>query len=554
MFELLNNLVSDIVVGPERRKVRKYLDAATRDTVYADFTKILSWQVKRPQHIQDVFNRYCIEDPVSHEKYWTAESFHDHIRSTHSAGAISGTAIALLWKSFYFYAYHPFPQEPQEQENLGFDAFRRATLLTVFQCDNLLGTRELDWYWRENGAFFRKAGFARIFRSIGVSDHEFSDQQRKVGIVSSCLSDAADVLVMVGPQFIHAVPSELQLEGVARRLFADGPAVARRNAMSREDLLCLIDLLLRLRLQEERWAGSYHFGAVVDTDSAEKDLTEAMVNSLTERCNGQNITVRYLSEQMELLPNLLLRFQQLWAILFQPSGAADVSKLSVEEARLARIGGEISLFAPHIPVDHAGRQRPDEQDSRITLVTEQVLAGPQDLTMLRLCQRLSDDSTAHVVLFTTATGCEAPKMILGAYLPAPNAINVTGINLPRKLDASHILFQLQPTFRLLRWARCETPLANLIHPYGDESFDEAAWGGDSGLPYWIGAPQGQGAGLRVDPRKRTATLTNGEGGFHVKIPIGSDGDHETKGGVTVHNAQMHIFDLPRIGNRNKFPG
>ncbi|KAI1353671.1 hypothetical protein F5Y01DRAFT_322891 [Xylaria sp. FL0043] len=537
MFELLNNLVSDIVVGPERRKVKKYLDAATRDTVCADLTKILSWQVKRPQHIQDVF-----------------DNFHDHVRSTHSAGAISDTAIALLWKSFHFYAYHPFPQEPQEQANLRFDAFRRAALLTVFQCDNLLGTHELDWYWRENAAFFRKAGFARIFRSIAGPDHRFSDQQQKTETVSSCLSDAADILVTVGPQFIHAVPSELQLEGVARRLFADGPAVARRIAVSREDLLCLLDLLLRLRLQEERWAGSYHFGAVVDTDSADGDLTEALVNSLTERCNQPNITVQHLSEQMELLPNLLLRFQQLWAVLFQPSRAADVSKLSIEEARLASIDGAISLFAPHIPVDHAGRQRPDDQDSQLTLVTEQVLAGPQDLTMLRLCQSLSDDSTAHVVLFPTATGCDAPRMILGAYLPAPNAVNATGINLSKRLDASHILFQLQPTFRLLRWARHETPLANLIHPYGAEFCDEAAWGGDSGLPYWIGAPQGQGAGFRVDPRKRTATLTNGERGCYVKIPIGSNEGHEPIGGVTVHNAQMHIFDLPRIGNRDKIPG
>ncbi|KAI0814009.1 hypothetical protein GGR55DRAFT_676147 [Xylaria sp. FL0064] len=548
MFELLNNLVSDIVVGPKRRKVKKYLDAATRDTVYADFTKILSWQVKRPRHIQDVFDRYCIEDSVSHEKYWTAQSFHSHVRSTHSAGA-----IALLWKSFHFYAYHPFPQELQEQANLGFDAFRRAALFTVFQCDNLLGTRELDWYWRENGAFFRKAGFARIFRSIAVPHHVLSDRQQKTEIVSSCLNDATDVLVMVGPQFIHAVPSEIQLEGVARKLFAVGPAVARRIAVSREDLSCLMSLLLRLRLQE-RWAGSYHFGAVVDADSAEGDLTEALVNSLTERCNQHNITVHHLSEQMELLPNLLLRFQQLWAVLFQPSGAADVSKLSVEEARLASIGGVVSLFAPHIPVDHAGRQRPDEQDSRLILVTEQVLAGPQGLTMLRLSQSLSDDSTAHVVLFTTATSCEAPKMILGAYLPAPNAINITGINLPKRLDASHILFQLQPTFRLLRWAGRGMPLADLVHLDGYVSPDEAARVGDSGLPYWIGAPEGQGAGLRVDPRKRAATLTNGEGGFYVEIPIGSNEYHEKNGGVTVHNAQMHIFNLRDIGNKNKFPG
>ncbi|KAI0432796.1 hypothetical protein F5Y09DRAFT_300928 [Xylaria sp. FL1042] len=548
MLALLNDLMSNIIIGPERRKVKQYLDAATRDTVYADLAKILSWQLKRPGHLQEVFNKYCIEDPASHEQYWTVESFHDHVRSAHSPSAISDSAIALLWRSFHFYAYHPFPRDSQEHANVDFDAFRRAALLTVFQCDDLLGTRELDWYWRESGAFFRKAGFARIFRSIAISDHEFPYQQQETNILPSDLSDAMDVLVMIGPQFIHAIPSESQLESVARKLYADGPAVVQRNVARREDLSGLIDLLLRLRFQEEKWARSYHFGSIVEAEPAREYLTEALVNSLTERCQGQNINVQHLSEQMDLTPNLVLRFQQLWAVLFQPSGAADVSKLAVEEVRLTRIGRAISLFAPHIAVDHAGRQRSDEQDTRLALDTAQVSLDSQGMTMLRLRQSLSDHSTSHVVLFTSAADCDSPITIIGAYLPVPNAVEDTGNRFLNVSDSSHILFQLQPTFRLLRWAKREIPFTSLIHSEGKAPPDEVVQEEDLDLPYWIGAPQERGVGLRVDPRKRTATLTMGVEGSYVEIPVGGNEKPEESWKATVDDARKGIFILPSARN------
>ncbi|RWA11376.1 hypothetical protein EKO27_g3749 [Xylaria grammica] len=173
MFSSLIKIVDDIALGPERRKVKKYLDEATSDSVGADLGK-------------------------------------------------------LLWRSFHFYAYHPFPRGLQYGK-IDYDAFQRAALLIVFQCDRLLGTRELDWFWRNDAAYFRKASFQRIFRSIVVPESTAgADLAMHLSNMTCVLSDAADVLVMVGPQFIHAMPSPEQLEIVARKLSSETPDLAGR--------------------------------------------------------------------------------------------------------------------------------------------------------------------------------------------------------------------------------------------------------------------------------------------------------------------------------------
>lgn len=114
-----------------------------------------------------------------------------------------------------------------------------------------------------------------------------------------------DALVMIGPQFIHAVPSEPQLEAVARKLFADGLPVARRRVVMRKELSALINLLLRLRLREERGGASCRFGDVAQAASGEGgDLTEAFVDALAGRDNGQAITLQQLSGAIELMVSI----------------------------------------------------------------------------------------------------------------------------------------------------------------------------------------------------------------------------------------------------------
>ena len=228
------------------------------------------------------------------------------MRSTHSEAAISDAALQLLWRSFHFYAHHPFPRDSQYGE-VDFDAFQRAVLLTVFQCDELLGTRELDWFWRNDAAFFRRARFERMFRSIGVAESTTHVLKQQNGMTSA-LSDAMDVLIMLVPQFMHAAPSPEQLEVVARNLFAREPTLTQRE-VRREDVSILMDLLLRMRLTNEKWGSSYHLGDFVDASPADKELTEALVNSLIGDGSEQIVTSDQLLLAIDIVVSVYSHFK-----------------------------------------------------------------------------------------------------------------------------------------------------------------------------------------------------------------------------------------------------
>lgn len=244
---------------------------------------------------------FLINQATTHEiPGWDEKCFRKHIRSRYSVAAISDPAIQLLWRSFHFYAYHPFPRDLQ-YARIDFAAFRRAALLTTFQCDGFLGTRELEWFWRNDTAFFLRASLERIFRSIAVPESMACvESSRQPDDMTSSLSDAMDVLVMVGPQFMHAMPSSEQLETVARKLFAEGPATTR-GAVRREEISALISLLLRLKLEKEKWGFFYNLGDVVEASPGDEGFTEALVNSLTCDDGNQTITNELLLRAIDLM-------------------------------------------------------------------------------------------------------------------------------------------------------------------------------------------------------------------------------------------------------------
>ncbi|OBT52701.1 hypothetical protein VE04_07153 [Pseudogymnoascus sp. 24MN13] len=207
-------------------------------------------------------------------------------------------------------------------------------------CDGLLGTRELDWFWRNDEAFFRRASFERMFRSIGVLETTNQLLKEQNGMTSA-LSDAMDVLIMVVPQFMHGAPSPEQLEVVARNLFAKEPTLTQRE-VRREDVSTLMDLLLRMTLSEEKWGSVYHLGDFVDASPADKELTEALVNSLTGDGSEQIVTYDQLLLAIDTVPNLQVTFYQLWAVSFQPAAPTAEAKLSrALEAMPTNINGGV---------------------------------------------------------------------------------------------------------------------------------------------------------------------------------------------------------------------
>ncbi|KAI0514698.1 hypothetical protein F5B22DRAFT_656656 [Xylaria bambusicola] len=468
MLSSLLYLINDIALGPGKRKVKQYLDAATRGV-------------------------------------------------------------------FYFYARHPFPTALQETQGakLDFESFKRAALLTVFQADSLLGTRELDWYWREDAAFFQRAGISRVFSSIALPSVSCGSQQN---IDVGAFNDAMDVLVMTGPQLINAVPSEDQLESGVRRLFAEGGRrVMRGQMVRRKDLSTVIDPMLRLRLREQTW-GLYHpLGDIIEENCECPGETKALVDFLAGNNSREDVGVQQLSRVADLLPNFLLRFQQLWTVLLQPAESADITKLPVRGIELPHITGIISFFAPHIDLDNVGRQRSNVQNTQITLnPLTSGTSGSLDATILHQSQALSNSVSAHVVLFTTAVdvGVGTLKTIIGGYFPT---------------EGAHVLFQLQPSFRLLHSTKRNVSLADLVKTESKLS-DQTVGSEESSSLYWIGDPIAPGAGIRVDPKQRTARLARETGDCYTDVQVSSGEDSGgMSGDLTIHDARMDLFVVAGTG-------
>ncbi|KAI0144916.1 hypothetical protein BJ166DRAFT_80603 [Pestalotiopsis sp. NC0098] len=484
---MMNNFVNDLFLGPLHRKVARYLNETTCDSVCADLGKVLSPQLsgwRKLDHLQSIFVKYCIQYSSDHQPYWNEESFKSHIRDTHSSAAVSDAAVQLLWRSFHFYAYHPFPRDLQHAR-VDYDAFQRAALLTVFRCDGLLGTRELDWYWRRDDAFFRDASLARMFRSLAPQDKVRSEDLTEEDDIKPSLSDAMDVLVMLGPQFIHAMPSEGQLEAVARRLFASGDA-AVRGAVRRQDVSTLMDLVLSMRLRKEKWGLIHHYGSVVEAGPADEEFTNVLVASLATD-ESEFITPEQLLSSKITMPNLLFRFHQLWAVLFQPSMASDESKPhSSNVALLNHVEGALSLFTPQLQAESGILMLRESRDTHIALEEVQVPPASNNLAMDRLMQGVSRDcSSEYVVVFTGDVSESNSKAVIGAYISfLPSTTSGEAPDASRR-EASYILLQLQPEFNLVRGTKAD--LSEVIRmESGTTHIPES-----SDKPYWVGSPSGQ---------------------------------------------------------------
>lgn len=161
--------------------------------------------------------------------------------------------------------------------------------------------------WRNDASFFREAGIARLFRSIGISTTTARLKEYSLPD-DPTVSDAMDVLAMVVPQFIHGGPSPEQLEIVARRLFSEEPAVTERS-VGRKEVLALIGLLLRLRVKKEIWGSGgsfFNFGDIAEASSTDAEVVEALVNSLLDYKNEQPIASEQLLRVTDLMASLPL--------------------------------------------------------------------------------------------------------------------------------------------------------------------------------------------------------------------------------------------------------
>jgi hypothetical protein len=224
-----------------------------------------------------------------------------------------------------------------------------------------------------------------------------------------------------------------------------------------------------------------------------------------------------------------------------------------------RILGAISLFIPY----PRGRSQTTTQDMRIALERPtQPLQRSDDMTVACLVKSLAEDPHPHVVLVTGDETATTEATVLGAYFPGPLWLkpNEGGAGQKREFKAgtAHLLFRLQPQFRLLRWATSpHIPLTDIINTDDDDApLLEAIAASDEtspkfSKPYRIGDPDGKSASLRIDPETRSATLTSnstdtngGEVVWYKDVYLDGTSDDKTptkNWKATVELGQLDIF-------------
>ncbi|OJJ35056.1 hypothetical protein ASPWEDRAFT_489922 [Aspergillus wentii DTO 134E9] len=265
MASFLFGIGQAILFRDHKKKLKRYHEEATIESILDDLTKILK---PKSNQLDSLQTRFSIDGAQDTERYWDEACFARYLKNQHGI-LIPEPAIPILWRCLHFYAYHPFQHTAPDR--LDYKAFQRAIALLAVQGTDLLGTDEYgDAYWHNNREYAEKADFKRIFRSISVPVEEVKYESVDV------LNDAMDVLAMVQPRMMPFLPSQSELEPVVRRVLGDGISV--RYDLQRKDLVVLVDLMLKLRLYTPRWGDNFHYGTFERSDSG--GLADILVDAL----------------------------------------------------------------------------------------------------------------------------------------------------------------------------------------------------------------------------------------------------------------------------------
>ncbi|KAJ5586671.1 uncharacterized protein N7459_002436 [Penicillium hispanicum] len=528
----LGDILFHICYGPLVREVRQYLDKATQESLLTDLLKSLG-QTKlcmgsRTTIVKNqwaIFKAHSFEDP-SRQLYWNEESFHQYIQSTHPRLG-EKDVVHLLWRCFYYYAFHPFPRD-SANGTLNYDAFQRAVALLAASATDLFAywaeedcvlRPDNESYFQADGGWFypslHQAHFARILRSIGHRSHTSPSQEDSHPLVG----ETVDVLVMTQPSSINVCPDTRALRPVAQRLLGRD-LMQRQYSVDHKDLSAFLALLLQLRLQEATWGLSFHFGNFEETDPQDDELARILVNGLTQGQAQEDLNFDLLLPRiMEMLPNLYLRFHQLWAVLFQPPVPENHKQQSAQHleapGRPDRILNAVSLFVPY----PTASTLPEVKGADRRIALEKIDSPGYDKltsTSTGLVQTLVQAATRqHVLLISGDDPSTLQPVVIGACLPSPSQLKQTaedkryGEMCKFKTNVSHFIFELMPQFRIFRWSGSQASVADTINIGETADLEQIAIDPAArlGKIYWLGPPNQKGTRLQVDLERKLAALT-----------------------------------------------
>ncbi|KAH7317636.1 hypothetical protein BKA65DRAFT_514871 [Rhexocercosporidium sp. MPI-PUGE-AT-0058] len=578
-------------IFPYQRKVKRYLESANPDSILDDFSKVLQPALREHEiRLSQLFRDFCIKDADIEVEYWNQECFGNYIRTKHDSNFLSNQTISLLWRSFSYYSCHPFPRGEVDQSRIDESAFHRGVALLALQANDFLGTQEGDWFWRHEDEYFHRKTWERMLRSISLPSDAKLDADFKDGR-EAVVSDIMDVISMTQPQPpLPNTPSPVQLEPAANALFDDksrGTKCVYRA--TKTNVQSLIEVLIRLRLRKGKWGRFFHLGDLHAFSEQGAKLSKMIVfesHSAEKREGSEDdedddvLTADDITRMIDRLPNLHLRFLQLWSMIFQPqehmSGLSSDDKLTCDVPNYEVTLGALSLFIPQTSALARYGERLSMDDTRIAFTETSPLSRTEStfLSITRLAKALCEKATRsritshYLVLFTSSSQQPTDSdPVLGIYLPGPlfttdehegEAVYCVS----RASSSDCLMLQLWSELQVAKWKGDGVDLVKMLS--GDSSaahitelaLARVAMGSPKNnenvlaeIPYWMGgqhsnsnAAENLQTGLYIDPNKRTVTLTSkplspGKSGFE---PLRSD--RETCM-IEILNAEMHIFTV-----------
>ncbi|OJJ70343.1 hypothetical protein ASPBRDRAFT_197056 [Aspergillus brasiliensis CBS 101740] len=485
MGAILGNTIDQFVSRSQRKRVESYLQVATADSVLEDLSNTtIIRDLPATISPQAIFDASCIRDGPGENPYWTKESLKNHLAKAHPGTPFPDKAIDVLWSSFYFHAYHPFPRVDVEHGKLEFPAFQRALGLLALQGAGRLGSVENGFgtHWRPDRSHTHRLHQTRILRSISCINGS-----KSVASDQCMLDDVVDVLFTTHPFSMKYPTDPALVKPVAERLLGGG---VPNYQLSAEGLQTLISLVVRMRHCDLTWGGGIHCGFFEEASPLTEDLSRTLVQSL------QNVQADILHPDAVLrasriLSNIESRFHELWATIFQPQMPKSSPILGPAlEDPLSSILRTVSLFIPAWD----GDEEPEQGKAFQSLYDSSNCESSHDLDLTHLFGHNTQDEPI-LVLFLGNQVCSPAPVVVGTFstgIHNDGPVNQKGSS-SSKLATPEIIFLLQPSLSILQW---EGPK---ITPASSTRLDSTE-------SYWIGHPSGSNIGMRIDPTTKQATV------------------------------------------------
>ncbi|GBF63690.1 hypothetical protein TMEN_6334 [Trichophyton mentagrophytes] len=276
-----------------------------------------------------------------------------------------------------------------------------------------------------------------------------------------------------------------------------------------------------------------------------RDVKKRLIDIFERDCVKSSSGAKYqYSRVADVLPHFDIKFYQLWAVLFQPT-------MTSVESRFPRyaptyIHGAMSLFLPRWGDTHREYCQYGEENDPVIFESSRIPPPiPHDTSIVRLAQALFGHLGPQVVLFGNNAKGNTPKTVIGAYFPC-RICSIYDED-THNFKTSLVFFQLQPIFRTIQLGK---PVISITpsNKTGEKTemislAEIVRREGSPEIPYWIGAGTSkEGAGIKVDPEKRTITLVGGDRQW--KGEFNAHRDEDDGSGcweVTIHDPWMEMY-------------